>query len=104
VRGIKYGSTVALSDRLVRANIAADLDRLRTAGTAPVRLERFEIFRGHNPFELTVDPQDIAAGFYRRLYALQGRNHTFYNGAAFHTHDSSLLWQFTERLLPQLTA
>jgi hypothetical protein len=103
LRGVKYGSTVPLTDRQVRANIAADLDRLRTAGTAPVRLERFEIFRSHNPFELTVSPQDIAGGFYRDLYALQGRNRTFYNGAAFHTHDSSLLWQFTERLLPLLT-
>jgi hypothetical protein len=46
----------------------------------------------------------IKAGFYRKLYALQGRNRTFYTGAAFHTHDSSLLWQFTEALLPRITA
>jgi hypothetical protein len=44
-----------------------------------------------------VPKADIANGFYRDLYALQGRRHTFYNGAAFQTHDSSLLWQFTEK-------
>ena len=39
-----------------------------------------------------------------KLNALQGRNRTFYTGAAFHTHDSSLLWQFTEALLPRIAA
>nr|BFF21828.1 hypothetical protein GCM10025730_53490 [Promicromonospora thailandica] len=44
----------------------------------------------------------VRAGFYRRLGSLQGRNRTFYSGAAFHTHDSSLIWQFTETLLPRI--
>ena len=73
-----------------------------TVRTVP--LGDLEIFRSHVPFELTVGTADIAAGFYRSLGALQGRNHTYYTGAAFHTHDSSLLWRFTEALLPRIAA
>lgn len=102
--GVKYGSTGPLGDHAVRAAIAADIERLRAAGTYPVELAGLEIFKAHNPFELVVRPDDIAAGFYRRLYGLQGRNGTFYTGAAFHTHDSSLLWRFTEELLPRVVA
>ena len=46
----------------------------------------------------------IKAGFYCKLWAREGRNRTFCTGVAFHTHDSSLLWQFTEALLPRITA
>jgi hypothetical protein len=102
--GVKYGSDGPVSDRAVRAAIVADIERLRTAGSYPVELVGLEIFKAHNPFELVVRPGDIAGGFYRRLYGLQGRNGTFYTGAAFHTHDSSLLWRFTEELLPRIAA
>jgi len=86
----------------VRADIAAGFDRLAAAGTFPARLERLEAFKGHNPFELTVGPGDIAAGFYRELSALQGRRRTFHTGAALHSQDSSLLWRFSETLLPRI--
>jgi len=102
--GVKYGSTEPIGDRVVRARIVADIRRLREAGSYPVELAGLEIFKAHNPFELVVRPGDIAGGFYRRLSGLQGRNGTFYTGAAFHTHDSSLLWRFTEELLPRIAA
>ena len=101
---VKYGSSVPLPEHQVRRNIVADIRRLAAAGTLPVTLDGLEIFRAHVPFELTVSTADIAAGFYRELTALQGRNRTYYNGAAFHTHDSSMLWQFTEALLPRIAA
>ncbi|MDT4988484.1 MAG: hypothetical protein QOI74_2578 [Micromonosporaceae bacterium] len=102
---IKYGSDVVGSDSAVRYSIEADIRRLATAGTFPgLRLQRLETFKSHAPFELTVSPGAIANGFYRSLYGLQGRNRTFYTGATFHSHDSTLVWQFTERLLPRLTA
>jgi flavin-dependent amine oxidoreductase len=101
---VKYTSSVAVPDRQVRRNIAADIERLATAGTLPVTLDGLELFRSHVPYELTVGAADIASGFYRALNGLQGRNHTYYNGAAFHTHDSALLWQHTEALLPRIAA
>ena len=66
--------------------------------------EGFEIFSNHQPFDMMVDPADIALGFDRSLQTLQGRHGTFYTGAAFQTNDSSRIWRFTESLLPQITA
>ncbi|MCJ1238349.1 hypothetical protein MMC14_006338 [Varicellaria rhodocarpa] len=100
-----YGSdTSSLSDAQVQANIIAEVKRLHTAGTftTPATEPEFAIFSAHTPFELTVSAEAIRAGFYTKLYALQGQRNTFYTGAAFHTHDSSLLWQFTQALLPSV--
>jgi len=104
LHSVKYGSPVQLSETQVKSDITAAVKRLRTAGTVPTTTPEFAVFASHSPFELTVTPTAIKNGFYAKLYALQGRNRTFYTGAAFHTHDSSLLWQFTEALLPRIAA
>ena len=104
---VKYGSATNLDDAEVRERIVADVHRLNDPQTFPTppRVTAFETFSAHNPFELRVSSNEIAGGFYTALESLQGRNHTFYNGAAFHTHDSSLLWQFTnDHVLPLILA
>jgi hypothetical protein len=101
---VKYGSPVPLPDLLVRQAIAADIRRMKSARTFPVVFEGFEVFSNHAPFEMMVQPAEIAAGFYRALQGLQGRHDTFYTGAAFQTNDSSLIWRFTESILPQIAA
>ena len=102
---VKVGSATTLSDGQVKSLIRDTVARFRTAGTfnTTTALE-FAAYESHTPFELTVPKDAIAGGFYRHLYALQGQRHTWYTGAAFHTHDSSLLWQFTEGLIPALLA
>lgn len=102
---VKYGAPVPLDDRWVRADIAARIRLWRAAGTFPdVDIVGLETFSDHRPFELAVTPADLAGGFYRRLYALQGTHRTYWTGAAFHCHNSSLLWRFTEALLPLVTS
>ncbi|HEX6755470.1 MAG TPA: FAD-dependent oxidoreductase [Mycobacteriales bacterium] len=102
LHNVKYGSTRALSSTEVKADILAAIGRLRVPGVPPAPAPELAVFASHTPFELTVPADTVKAGFYRQLSALQGRNRTFYTGAAFHTHDSSLLWRFTETLLPRL--
>jgi hypothetical protein len=104
LHSVKYGSPVQLSEARVKADILAAVKRLGTAGTMATTPPEFAVFASHSPFELTVSASAVKAGFYRKLNALQGRNRTYYTGAAFHTHDSSLLWQFTEALLPRIVA
>lgn len=107
VWNVKYGSTTRLSDNDVKRRIVADVERLHDPATftSPPRVTDFVTFAGHNPFELRVSADRIGAGFYSTLGSLQGRNRTYYNGAAFHTHDSSLLWQFSNNhVLPLLLA
>jgi hypothetical protein len=64
----------------------------------------FAIFSSHTPYELRVPAKAIKNGFYKELYGLQGQRRTYYTGAAFDAKDSSLLWQFTEALLPLVVA
>jgi len=101
---VKYGSAFWLPDEITKANIVADIARIRARGTYPMQFEGFEAFSSHAPFEMMVSSAEIAGGYYTRLNALQGRHNTYYTGAAFQTNDSSLIWQFTEGLLPQIAS
>jgi hypothetical protein len=95
---VKYGSPTRLRDHHVKRMIVEDVEQPHDRATFPgrPRVVDFTAFSAHNPFELGVSSEQIAAGFYTRLGSLQERNRTFYNGAAFHTHDSGLLWQFSD--------
>ncbi len=102
---VKVGAASALPDEQVRTLIVDSVLRIGTAGTLNTTTPlEFAAYRSHTPFELTVSREAIRGGFYRELDALQGKRRTWYTGAAFHTHDSSLLWEFTEGLIPGILA
>jgi len=98
---VQFGSQTELSDTEARQAVISSVKSLEFAGKVPSEPE-LAVFASHIPFELTVPASAIASGFYKDLYALQGRRSTYYVGAAFHTHDSSLLWEFSESLLPKV--
>jgi NAD(P)-binding Rossmann-like domain len=100
----KYGSTSALSDAQVRSDIKKSVERVRAPGLGRIRVEDFAIFKSHSPYALMASPTDIRGGFYASLQALQGRNNTFYAGAAHQTHSSAAIWAYVEGLLPALAA
>ena len=100
---VKFGSTYAMPDHEVKKQIFASVSRLGAAGFSNTSsAAELVAYDAHVPFELTVPEKAIAAGFYKKLYALQGQRNTYYTGAAFQAHDSSLIWQFTEGLLPEI--
>jgi hypothetical protein len=101
---VKYGSPSPLPEAQVRRDIRTEIERVATAGTYPVVFEDLVVFSSHVPFELHVPPRAIAGGFYRTLNALQGHNRTYYSGAAFHSHNSTRIWEGIERLLPSIAA
>jgi hypothetical protein len=104
LHSVKYGAPHTLSNEDVQDAILASIDRLGDAGTDPTTTPEFAVFSSHTPYGLTVDSDAIKAGFYTKLYALQGQRSTFYTGAAWNAHDSSMLWVFTEQLLPAIAA
>jgi NAD(P)-binding Rossmann-like domain len=104
LQNVLYGSPTSLSSDQVKRDIIKGVRQLNNAGTLPTTTPEFSVFSTHSPFEFTVPSSAIQGGFYKKLNALQGRRYMFYNGAAFHTHDSSMLWQFTEALLPHVIA
>jgi len=99
-----FGADTAMSDTSIQASIRNSIQNIAGAGTYPLQFGGFDIFSNHAPFQLGVAGTDIAGGYYKVLNSLQGRNNTFYNSAAFQTNDSSLIWQFTEGLLPTLAS
>ncbi|KAI0142767.1 hypothetical protein GGR57DRAFT_377613 [Xylariaceae sp. FL1272] len=87
----------------VKHEMLATLKRLRDSGyygNIDGR-EGFRIvaFDNHSPYELNVDAEDIRNGFYHDLYALQGRRNTWYSGAAWVSHDSSAVWNYTAQIV-----
>ncbi|KAJ5947516.1 FAD/NAD(P)-binding domain-containing protein [Penicillium verhagenii] len=102
---IKYGSPSAIPDEDVQYEILSYVRALQANGLAEKvpGSPGFVAYNSHAPFELTVSPDEIRDGFYNDLYALQGYRNTWYTGAAFHTQDSSWLWNFTSNyVLPGL--
>lgn len=98
------GNTSLLDERRVHAQMVADVERLGDLGAGRVRFRGFEVFRSHTPYSLEVSPADIRAGFYNVLQSLQGRNKTFYAGAAFQTHNSAAIWSHLDTILPQIAS
>ncbi|KAJ7513140.1 hypothetical protein B0H11DRAFT_1898376 [Mycena galericulata] len=66
---------------------------------------KFDFLKIHAPFRLGAAPRDVAGGFYRELYALEGRRNTFWTGAAWAEQDSSQIWWWSDvSLLPKMEA
>ncbi|KAL8690615.1 MAG: hypothetical protein Q9218_003980 [Villophora microphyllina] len=59
-------------------------------------------FSSHSPYEVYVDSDQIAKGFYNKLFALQGQRNTYWTGAAFVTHSSAAIWNFTDHLVTNM--
>ncbi|KAF2090563.1 amine oxidase, flavin-containing superfamily [Saccharata proteae CBS 121410] len=98
VQHVYYGTPYVQSEQEVKDTIFAELDKIKAAHTLNTTTQSttFDILSDHAPFELVVPAKQIADGFYKDMYALQGQRRTFWTGAAWHTQDSTLLWQFTE--------
>jgi hypothetical protein len=83
--------------------IADDLARIGGDGTElNGKIPTIDAFASHSPLQLHPSPESLKAGFYKKLYALQGHRNTFYTGHAWAGDYSSVLWQFTEGLLPSM--
>lgn len=61
-------------------------------------------FSDHGPMHDRVSGEDMEAGFYQDLYALQGLRSTWYAGAAFSSNYQTILWEYNEILLPEMLA
>ncbi|KAH7028239.1 putative FAD dependent oxidoreductase [Macrophomina phaseolina] len=104
---VTYAAPARTSVQEAQAGVVDTLQRLRGAGdlqfsTAADAQLGFLAFADHSPYELVVSADEIENGFYRELYALQGHRDTWWTGAAWHTHDTSPLWQFTEGVVGRL--
>lgn len=93
----KFGTSFRVKLGAVQTQIVSETRRV-ILGSRPQMVTLVD----HAPFGLQVSARAIKRGFYRKLYQLQGRDRYFWSGAAWHVHDSSLLWNFTETVLAQM--
>ncbi|KAM6524428.1 hypothetical protein FSOLCH5_005030 [Fusarium solani] len=85
--------------------IRAGLRNINTAGTYATKRIDFVAWAKHAPLQLAVSAKELVCGFYKELYALQGRKSTWYTGAAWAPDYTSILWVFTEEtILPGVIA
>lgn len=85
--------------------IQSALDALIAAGTLNEadggKLE-FKAFAEHGAMHLRVGAGELRDGFVGKLYELQGRRGTWWTGAAWSAQYTSMVWAFTETVLPKL--
>ena len=101
-----YGSPYSLSNDQVKADVLATLARINKAnGFLTNSTPEFVAFQNHSPWTLKVSIKAIESGFYSDVNVLQGQRNTWWTGATFQAHDSSLIWNWTEyNLLPRILA
>ncbi|KAJ5586736.1 uncharacterized protein N7459_002501 [Penicillium hispanicum] len=82
--------------------IRSDLKRMGEAGTFSTTEPEIAAFASHSPETLIVSVDDVRDGFYKKLYALQGQQSTYYTGYTFCTDYSTPLWNYTSSVLEMM--
>ncbi|KAF3039149.1 hypothetical protein E8E12_003795 [Didymella heteroderae] len=101
--GTKLGQI--LSDDEAKAAIVASLKQYQTVNGLKTTDPDFVAFSNHSPYWLMAGSEATKAGFYEKMYALQGKRNTFWTGATWRAQDSSASWKFTKNIvLPALVA
>jgi hypothetical protein len=102
-----YGTKIGqiLNDKEAKAGIITDLKRYQTINNLTSTEPEFVAFSNHSPYNLMFGANATEAGYYKKLYALQGKRNTFWTGATWRAQDSSASWAFTkDSVLPALVA
>ncbi|KAL7623782.1 hypothetical protein AAE478_005335 [Parahypoxylon ruwenzoriense] len=100
-----YGSPTELTEDEIKSDVTNVIGRLRAATNSTVTSPPDYIeFKSHTPFKLVVSAESLTNGFYDQLEGLQGYRGTWYTGAAMISHDVSIIWNYTQALLPELAA
>lgn len=107
IPGLHTFHTVSLKkqkDSDVQAEILGSLTTMSAAGTYPASTPSIEALVNHSPMLLQVSADKIKKGFYANMNALQGVHGTYYTGSAWSGDYTSVLWAFTDALLPGIAA
>lgn len=99
---IKIVGDSDLTESKAQELVLEGIKRMGTAGTFPIKKPELAVWGSHVPLTLAVSKEAVENGFYRDLYALQGHKDTFYTGLSFCSDYSTLLWEFTTKVLKKL--
>lgn len=82
--------------------IADSFTTIDEAGTYDVGSPNLVAMKSHGLTVPKVSSDELKAGFFNKLYALQGRRGTYWTGLTWAPDYTPILWDFTEKLLPQI--
>ena len=113
VPGLRYfvfggnDSQLVFTQSQVETSLQDTLNRLRAKGSIPrlsgaKNTSNIVDFANHSPYEVFVSSDQIADGFYNKLFALQGQRNTYWTGAAFVTYNSAAIWNYTDQLVTSM--
>jgi hypothetical protein len=91
-----------LSADVAKEMITQSLHTIGQAGTYQIASPSVVAFASHGYTVPKVSSEDLASGFFNKLYALQGQRNTYWTGLAWAPDYTPVLWDFTEKLLPRL--
>ncbi|KAG8673849.1 hypothetical protein FPOAC2_07322 [Fusarium poae] len=91
-----------LTAQKAKSMIKQVFSKIDAAGTYDVTDPEIVAFASHGLTVPKVSPKELAAGFYQKLYALQGQRNTFWTGLTWAPDYTPILWDFTEKLFPQI--
>lgn len=94
-----------LNDDEAKAAILASLKQYQAVNGLNATEPEFVVFSNHSPYWLMASAEATKKGFYKDMYALQGKRNTWWSGATWRAQDSSASWKFTRDIvLPALVA
>lgn len=96
---VLFGSPTIEGDEHIKGLAEEALARVQADRGLAQTSPDWAAFQSHSPFNIQVSRDEIKAGFYKKLFELNGQNHTFYNSATFQGWSSTGLWEFTEEYL-----
>ncbi|KAM0347194.1 hypothetical protein ACHAO7_011293 [Fusarium culmorum] len=92
----------SLTAEKAKSMIKQVFTNIDTAGTYDVTDPTILAFASHGLTVPKVSPKELSDGFYQKLYALQGQRNTFWTGLSWAPDYTPILWDFTEKLFPQI--
>ncbi|GKU08771.1 unnamed protein product, partial [Fusarium langsethiae] len=92
----------ALTAQKAKSLIKQVLAKINAAGTYDVTDPDILAFASHGLTVPKVSSKELDAGFYQKLYGLQGQRNTFWTGLTWAPDYTPILWDFTEKLFPQI--
>ncbi|KAK8013655.1 FAD/NAD(P)-binding domain-containing protein [Apiospora marii] len=83
VKQVYYADPDVVSAEAAQADILANLDRFKAAnGIRTESKPTWRVFSSHAPFNLMVSNEAIEDHFHEKVFGLQGKRNTYFNGAA----------------------
>ena len=91
-----------LTEDEAKSLVLQPLNTMEDAGTYDIAAPEVVKFTSHGATVPKLSPEDLKAGFFNKLYELQGQRSTFWTGLAWAPDYTPILWDFTEKLFPQI--